>query len=227
MTVKTILCLANSRKLSGRCIAGREIMPDADDGLQYGSWIRPISARVTAEISEEERRYENGSDPHVLDIIEVPMLVADPHLHQTENWVIDDKRHWHKKGEASWEGVCALLEKPDSLWTVGDSTQYGMNDRVSLEKATEMTRSLVLIKPEYLQVHVGVSGPFKRRVKASFLYNGTQYLLVVTDPVVERAFLPKANGAYALEEVFLCVSLTENWEGSCYKLVASITGRPI
>jgi hypothetical protein len=227
MTVKTILCLANSRKLSGRCIAGREIMPDADDGLQYGSWIRPISARVTAEISEEERRYENGSDPHVLDITEVPMLVADPHLHQTENWVIDDKRHWHKKGEASWEGVCALLEKPDSLWTVGDSTQYGMNDRVSLEKATEMTRSLMLIKPEYLQVHVGVSGPFKRRVKASFLYNGTQYSLVVTDPVVERAFLAKANGAYALEEVLLCVSLTENWEGWCYKIVASIIGRPI
>jgi hypothetical protein len=222
VAAKTILCLANSRKLSGRCIAGREVTPDG-----YAGWVRPISARVSAEVSEEERRYENGSDPRVLDIIEVRVLAADPHLHQVENWVIDDRRHWGKKGEASWESVAALVEKPNSLWTVGDSTQYGMNDRVRLETAAEMRGSLLLVEPEYLQVHVGAQGPSKRRVKASFLYNETHYSLVVTDPVVERAFLAKANGVYALEKVFLCVSLTENWEGWCYKVVASIIGRPI
>jgi hypothetical protein len=84
VAAKIILCLANSRKLSGRCIAGREITPDG-----YAGWVRPISARVSAEVSEEERRYENGSDPRVLDIIEVPVLAANPHLHQVENWVID------------------------------------------------------------------------------------------------------------------------------------------
>jgi hypothetical protein len=222
VTAKTILCLANSRKLSGRCIAGREITPDG-----YAGWVRPISARISAEVSEEERRYENGSDPRVLDIIEVPVLAADPHLHQTENWVIDDRRYWDKKGEVSWESVAALRQKPSSLWSVGDSTQYGMNDRVRPEAAAEMRGSLLLIEPEYLQVHVGANGPSKRRVKASFLYNETHYSLVVTDPVVERAFLPKTNGAYALEKVLLCVSLTENWEGWCYKVVASIIGRPI
>lgn len=222
MSTKTILCLANSRKLSGRCIAGREITPDG-----YAGWVRPISARVSAEVSEEERRYENGSDPRVLDIIEVPVLAADPHLHQTENWVIDDRRYWDKKGHAAWESVAALLEKPSSLWTVGDSTQYGMNDRIGPEAAAEMKGSLVLVEPEYLQVHVGVHGHSKRRVKASFLYNEMHYSLVVTDPVVERAFLPKPNGSYALEKVFLCVSLTENWEGWCYKVVAGIIGRPI
>jgi hypothetical protein len=106
VSTKTILCLANSRKLSGRCIAGRETRSDG-----YAGWVRPISARVSAEVSEEERRYENGSDPRVLDIIEVPGLAADPHLHQIENWVIDDRRYWDKKGEASWESVAALVEK--------------------------------------------------------------------------------------------------------------------
>ena len=55
---KRIVCLANSRKMSGRCIAGKEVL---DTG--YGEWIRPISKRETAEISEEEMRFENGEIP--------------------------------------------------------------------------------------------------------------------------------------------------------------------
>src|SRR5580658_3890257 len=35
---RTIVCLANSRRLSGRSIAGKEILADG-----YGKWIRPAS----------------------------------------------------------------------------------------------------------------------------------------------------------------------------------------
>ena len=66
---KTILCLANSRKLGGRCVAGREI---GENGV--GQWIRPVSNHGHGEVSEADRRFENGVDPMVLDIVEIPML---------------------------------------------------------------------------------------------------------------------------------------------------------
>ena len=35
-TVKRIVCLANSRKLSGRCIAGKELLQDGRAGGGFG-----------------------------------------------------------------------------------------------------------------------------------------------------------------------------------------------
>jgi len=46
-TVKRLVCLANSRKLSGRCVAGREL----SGGRPIG-WVRPVSARENEEVSE-------------------------------------------------------------------------------------------------------------------------------------------------------------------------------
>ena len=48
--VKRIVCLANSRKLNGRCLAGKEF-----GGKGVGTWIRPVGAREHGEVSEYER----------------------------------------------------------------------------------------------------------------------------------------------------------------------------
>lgn len=68
---RRIVCLANSRKMQGRCVAGREL----NAGVA-GSWIRPVSDRPAEEVSEYERQYQDGSDPRVLDIISVTRSVA-------------------------------------------------------------------------------------------------------------------------------------------------------
>lgn len=222
--VKTIVCLANSRKHGGRCIAGKEVLPKA-----YGPWIRPISARPSAEVSTEERCYENGGDPCVLDIVEIPMVAAAPSLHQSENHIIDAGLYWTKSAELPWGELQHLVDRPAMLWANGDSSYNGLNDRIMLNDATRMTNSLVLIEPDKLSVEVqregeGFGNP-RRRVRASFRLQNVSYTLAVTDPVAQRAFLAKPDNDYPLPDTYLCISLGEAYtDGYCYKLVAAVIG---
>jgi hypothetical protein len=220
---KTIICLANSRKPpSGRCIAGREKLSN-----RFGAWVRPVSTRPTREIAEEERRYQDGSDPKVLDVIAIEMTTTQPHDHQQENHVIDDSYYWTKQGAASWSEIQSMVEDPDGpLWLNGYSSSYGENDRVPEADLAALDRSLYLVRPEDLRIVVASEGgdfaPSRRRVRARFELCGMSYCFVVTDPPVEREYLLMGDGETAIAEALLCVSLAEVFNGYAYKLVASM-----
>ena len=219
---KTILCLANSRRPDGRCIAGREV-----GAIGYGDWVRPVSARDSEEISEEERRYEDGKDPKVLDIIKIQMLEPKPNFYQTENHIIDDQYYWEKVGHAGWDNeIEALDEVSGPLWANVGSTWHGLNDKVPEAIANQFSSSLYLIRPDEIEVHVaregGDFGPPKRKVRASFILNGIRYKFVVTDPIIERHYLAQPNGSYQIEEAIFCLSLSGLFHGYAYKLVATM-----
>jgi hypothetical protein len=143
----------------------------------YGCWIRPVSVRPSAEISLEERRYENGRDPQILDVINIPMIAPVPRVHQTENHMIDAEQYWTKEAALTWADLPSLVERPGSLWLNGTSTYHGTNDCIAQIHAAQLTSSLFLIRPESLNVQVrtegGMFGRLKRRVRADFRYNGT------------------------------------------------------
>jgi len=40
---------------------------------QVGAWVRPVSARASHEVSEEERRYETGEKAQLLDVVTIPL----------------------------------------------------------------------------------------------------------------------------------------------------------
>ena len=220
--VKRIVCLANSRKLHGRCIAGREWI----DG-RAGRWIRPVSDREHQEVSEYERQYEDGSDPRVLDVIDVPVLEpAKGESYQTENWLLDPVYYWERAGRLSWFDLPALADAVAPLWLDGHSTYHGLNDRIPEELADSAGDSLKLVHVDELDLAVfkpgEAFGNTKRRVLGRFRYAGNAYALWVADPVYERQYLAKLDGDYPIGECFLTVSLGEPFGGAVYKLIATV-----
>ena len=222
---KRIVCLANSRKLSGRCIAGRELI----DGFP-GVWIRPVSAREHQEVSEYERQYEDGSDPKLLDIVDVPLLEHQPRDYQQENWLLDPRYYWSKIARCPWHDLQQLSETGGTLWCNGYSTNNGRNDQIPLQQAREETSSLRLIYVDKLDLRVFAPGEAfgnsKRRVQGRFRFGDNDYALWITDPAIETAYLKRENGNYGMSECYLTISLGEPYNDYCYKLIAAIMERP-
>lgn len=226
MYTRTIICLANSRKRpSGRCIAGKEL-----NNGQPGPWLRPVSNRPGHEVSEEERRYENGRSAQLLDIVRIPLGQPAPLGHQVENHVLDDQYYWAKEGVATWEQVVAAVDAPEAaFWAYLDSTFHGVNDKVREENVPRLGRSLQLIRVNDLtmkvRVEAGYQGrPGRRRVRASFTAMGHQFCLSVTDPVMEERYLAEENGEYRIGDAVMCISVSEVWQEYAYafRLAASI-----
>ncbi len=218
---KRIVCLANFRKLAGRCIVGREW-----DGERAGDWIRLVSKREGQEVSEYERQYEDGSDPQVLDVIDVPVVKPVADGWQSENWLLDAEWYWRKAGRCSWFDLPALADPEAPLWRDGFSTHHGSNDKIPLPAMAEVKSSLRLLEVEELALRVFAPaeafGNRKRRVQGCFRHAGRQYDLWVTDPVCERRHLAKLDGDYALGRCFLTISLGEPFDDHCYKLIAAV-----
>lgn len=163
----------------------------------------------------------------ILDIINVPLSLAEPEHHQKENHVIDADRYWELAGRVTWHSVQNAVEDPAGpLWLNGYSSSNGQNDRVPESELNRLSRSLYLIRPEYLHLQVategGDSGLRRRRVRASFGLSGHHYCLVVTDPQVECRCLAGGDGTTPVREALLCVSLGEAFKGYAYKLAATV-----
>jgi hypothetical protein len=63
-----IICLANSYKHNGRCIAG---INDA------GRWVRPVSSSSKRAI-DKETGIIDGSEPQILDVLDIPLYAHGP-----------------------------------------------------------------------------------------------------------------------------------------------------
>lgn len=217
-----IVCLANSRKTAGRCIAGKEI----DATGKTGRWVRPVSSRPTHEISELEMLYPDGETVKLTEIIEIPFEKPAPQGHQPENILIDARFFWQRRGRIDWQVLNVILDEPSPLWINGFSTRQGHNNRIPEHQLDFKQGSLRLIALNRVLLHTDLkpqkSGNIKQVVRARFDYLGDHYCLDVTDPVIESYFLKAGAIEHSLDTALACISLTEPWEGYVYKLVASI-----
>jgi hypothetical protein len=219
---KTILCLANSRRPGGRCVAGKEL-----SGGKIGAWMRPINGQNGNAVSELDLQLENGTVADVLDVLTIPMVQPSPQGHQTENHLIAPDYYWTKQFRANWQHVVEATDSvTGTLWSTGDSTYHGQNDKVSEALAAGFGHSLMLIEPATLTLIVGPASQYgggsRRRVRAAFTFDKTYYNVVVTDPSIEAKYFAGSDGHFKIEGSRLCISLSEIFNGFAFKLVATV-----
>ena len=222
---KTIVCLANSRKLAGRCVAGKEW-----DGDTLGLWCRPVSARDRGELTAERWYRKTWRDPQLLDLIEVGLLGPRPSSCQTENHLVDTTVRWRFAGRVTTRQLAPGVDRSGGpLWINGESTAGGHNDKVPAAVAERERHSLVLVQPEQMTVTVATEGADRglprRRVRGLFSLAGHDYVLAITDPIVEKQIMSHPDGfSTELQNPILCISLSEKFEAqnACYKLIAGV-----
>src|SRR5438477_9111006 len=136
MPLVDLICLANSNKMGGRCIAGLRT-----DG---GGWVRPIASETEhGQLYFRHFKLDDGSEPKVLDVIRVDLARAAPAPGQPENWII---------GPAPW----ALRSRPvpedlfprlNAAITVTRLLLGSVRVSVPAAAACELASSLSLVMP--------------------------------------------------------------------------------
>jgi hypothetical protein len=137
---------------------------------------------------------------------------------------------WRLAGRVTARQLLGALDRPAGpLWMNGDSTVDGHNDKVPAAVAEREQYSLVLAQPEQLRITVATEGADRgnprRRVRGHFSLVGSDYVLAITDPIVEKQILSNPDGFHAeLQNPILCISLSEKFEtqNACYKLIAGV-----
>ena len=209
MIKKRIVCLANSKLKGDRCIAGKDVESE--------NWIRPVKEPGVG-LSWSERRYEDGNDPKLLDIIEVSLVKPCPHNHHSENWLLDSASLFERKGSLDYSNLDNLTDDPEYLW--GNELQ---KDRISLDGIGNCSCSLYFIKVQEMFLSVGKNSVGYKEVRGRFPYCGDNYALVVTDPKIKDYYIRREFGEYSIGECYVTVSLAaEPWSRAYYKLIAAI-----
>ena len=95
---KTMVCFAVSRKYKGYCVAGKEMVKEAEP-----SWIRPVSSSAMGELPLKTIQLGGGNKPAFLDIVKITIKKPLPHYYQAENCLVDAEKRWEKVGQLKLE----------------------------------------------------------------------------------------------------------------------------
>jgi hypothetical protein len=213
-----IICLANSRKHGGRCIAGLRV-----DG---GGWLRPVGTLPDGTLYPPDYTLSNGSEAAVLDLIQVGIQAHRPSQHQPENWVIDGNP-WTLKFRPIRSNLSPIFQ---SAIAHGPELIHGFSDRIACAsfQQTPLTTSLALIAPATLDLYHQLSYSGRPQARGRFFLgqgsSATLYDLAITDPIWEPVVVQQGFRILRQTEskFLLTISLGEPFGLNCYKLIAAI-----
>jgi hypothetical protein len=218
------ICLANSRKLAGRCVAG--LRSDSDE------WIRPVSQDSEGTLLRRHYVLDDGKEAAPLDVIELHVSEHRPKPYQPENWVLGNEQ-WKLIKRLDPKDAYVLLKK---VLVTGPELFGNAGDRVPLSGLQDqpIPRSLALIEPTDVSWHIATSIRGTRQTRALFSLGRASYDLAVTDPVWEHRLKSLDLGVHSREAanvesddvLLFTISLGGPFQGQCYKLIAGIVPIP-
>lgn len=206
------ICLANSFKEGGRCIAGIEILNN-QVVLNNNSpkWIRPISKNGHGEVEIDLVSHLN-----LLDIVEIDFIKNVPTGYQSEN-ILFDTSTIKVVGKFPANNL-------NSFCTANMNTIFGNRTKVvdSID-IKSLGYSLALIKLiEFEIFEINYLGNPKPKVRLKFTYNDNIYDLPITDLAFLNKYKLNKNILANVSEIKIVLSLAVIHEGLYYKLVAGI-----
>lgn len=215
---KYFICLANSYKRGGRCVAGVEIVFDANGKIRFAwdldddrpQWIRPIATTTYGEIPNYV-----AEDIKLLSIVKLYNVVPCPNKPHTENV------YYSKLEQCKYD-----LSNADSLLNhlINSTHQSIFRNRgraVSAEMSTGIDYSLMLIHVENACAYIDENRE-KSKNRMSFSYYGADYDFPITDPIFLEEFQKEPECYANIPDVYLTISLGLEFEGWHHKLVAGV-----
>jgi hypothetical protein len=208
-----LICLANSRRDGGRCVAGID--------LDSGRWIRPIPPRGGA--IPEEKTFLSGKLFTPLDVIELELdAPAFTTRFQCENRLMQNW-NWRLAGLVDARDILKYCNKEGIvLHSPGKTVEPSEMERLTPERWT----SLQLIHSANVTFQPDPRIAIRWQARFSPGRSGPTYCLNITDP---EATLRLNKKDKFKPECLLTVSLTEPKEFKeygkpelCYKLIAAV-----
>jgi len=218
MTHIEIICLANSIKHGGRCVAGLRT-----DGR---GWVRPVSNKDDGALAYYHYRYADSTPAQTLDVMRVGLDRPRPLPFQPENWLIDGKP-WQLVARPLRPEQIAILRQAINL---GPQLLHSETDRVSPAVAAAASRphSLELIAPRRIEMYPIPGRADQPRARAKFTLGDARHAISydfsLTDPHWREESL--RTGKITIEQsqqpFVATVSLGEPFDGNCFKLLAAV-----
>ncbi|MBR3782954.1 MAG: hypothetical protein IKJ78_00610 [Bacteroidales bacterium] len=213
---KYFICLANSYKRGGRCVAGIEISYNSPTNWsiihnESGApvWVRPIAPTTYGEIPN----ITANKIPY-FSIVKLTNTVPCPNGIHTEDV------------NYSRIEVCGSVKPTsDLLDSVVDKTHtdifYNHGKAIPSDSCFPEAYSLMLIRPENVNIHVDDTWE-KPKTRMTITHHGITYDLPITDPIFLDAYRANPTIIQSEDKVYLTISLGLDYEGWHHKLIATV-----
>jgi hypothetical protein len=208
------ICLANSFKEGGRCLAGIEVDANNNPVIINGraKWIRPVCNTLHGEIPN------HIAEPfQILNIIELEATGNQPQGYQSENITFNEKSI-RAVGNFNRNQLANLCDNRHFIFDYRGKA-------VSQENIGNLNHSLLLVSVTHFEVTQRTYDdrpPGRPQTRLVFTYNGSRYDFPVTDPVFLHRYQRNPDVLENINQIYLSLSLSVEWENWYYKLVAGI-----